>query len=176
VTDLLRVWDRQPSDTPRSWQAFTEYISMPIYGEGDEKRSIKNVAKRLGHKSEKQCEEWSAKFNWVERAAAFDAYNGSKAISLREVSLDQVKSAHITRVTTQAAVISSIVEKRLKRVLDALERGEDVDTMDIKRLTDTVDNIDIIMRRATGMPTTYTGAVGEEPDYEQQVYTIGGEG
>lgn len=174
MTELLRVWDRQPIDTDKSYAAFTAFLEMPIYGGEDDKRTLKNLAKRLGYASPKQVGEWSAEHNWTERIAAYDAYMGSKAISLREGSLDEVRSAHLGRVMTQTAVISSIIEKRLNQLVEALERGEPVDTMDIKRLTDTVDNVDVIVRRATGQPTTFTSSQGQEIEYEKQTYIIGG--
>lgn len=176
MTDLLRIWDRQPNDTQNSWQAFTEYLNMPIYGNEEEKRSIKNVAKKLGHSSDKQCGKWSAKYNWVERAAAYDAYMSTKSLTIVETTIDAYRVAHIQRTQMHTAVLSSIVEKRLNRVLKAIDAGEDVDTMDIKRLVDSVDAIDIIGRRAAGMPTSFTGVQGEEPDYEGAKFIIGGDG
>jgi ribosome assembly protein YihI (activator of Der GTPase) len=175
VTDLSRVWDRQASDTEKSYHAFTVLLGMPIYGDEDEKRNLKNLAKKIGHASQRQVGEWSADHNWQERLAAYDAYMGSKSITLVEASLDQAKSAHLTRVMTQTAVVSLIIEKRLKQALDAVNAGVEVDTMDIKRLIDSIDNVDVIVRRATGQPTTFTSSVGEEVDYKKQEYIIGGD-
>ncbi len=174
MIEPLRVWDRQAIDTDKSYAAFTAFLEMPIYGGEDEKRTLRNLAKRLGYASPKQVGEWSAAHNWTERLAAYDAYMGSKAISLREGSLDEVRSAHLARIMFQTAVISTVIEKRLKQALDALEANEDVDTMDIKRLADTMDTVDVLVRRATGQPTTFTSSQGQEIEYEKQTYIIGG--
>lgn len=175
MSDLIRIWDRQPQDTEKSYKAFTVLLTMPIYGNEGEKRTLKNLAKKIGHTSTRQVGDWSADFNWTERLAAYDAYMGSKSITLVEASLEQARRAHLGRIMTQTAVISTIIEKRLKQALEAVEAGIEIDTMDIKRLADTVANVDIIVRRATGQPTTFTTAVGQEIEYDKEQYIIGGD-
>lgn len=174
MADLLRVWDRQPQDTPKSFAAFSEFLKMPIYGLEGEKRTLKNLAKKLGHTTQKQVGLWSAKYKWSERLAAYDAYIGTKEITLIETSLEQVKSAHLQRVTKQASLLSTAIEKRLNQLLQAVDKGEPIDTMDLKRLTDSIDTIDIIMRRSTGQPTTFVSEKGKEVEYEIETYIIGG--
>lgn len=175
MSDILRVWERQPFDTPHSWAAFSKFIEMPIYGEEGEQRTLKNLSVKMGHNSPKQVSKWSAAHKWSERLAAYDAYMGSKAITFAEVSLEQFRSAHLTRISQQLSVTSTIVEKRLKQLLDALGKNEIIDTMDIKRMIDSIDRLDIIGRRASGLPTTFISGEGQEPDYEQQTFIIGGE-
>lgn len=59
------LWERQPEETPKAYEAFCEYRDM------GEKRTIAKVAEKLG-KSDKLLERWSAKYEWVKRVAAWD--------------------------------------------------------------------------------------------------------
>ena len=57
-------WERQDGETTKNYEAFCEYRDM-------EKRSLAKVAEKLG-KIVKLIERWSATFEWVNRAAAWD--------------------------------------------------------------------------------------------------------
>lgn len=60
-----QVWERQPEETPKAYEAFAIYRDM-----GSD-RSLAKVGEELG-KSEALMERWSAKYDWVKRAAAWD--------------------------------------------------------------------------------------------------------
>jgi hypothetical protein len=64
----LNPWDRQERESPKAWDAFKTYRDL-----GPRERSTARVAEELG-KSETICNRWSSMWNWVERAAAFDAF------------------------------------------------------------------------------------------------------
>lgn len=60
------LWERQPEETPRAFEAFVVYRDLGA------NRSHRKTAQELG----KNCttiSEWSAKYDWVKRAAAWDA-------------------------------------------------------------------------------------------------------
>lgn len=59
------AWTRQEGESTTNYEAFCAYRDM-----GNE-RSLAKVGEKLG-KSTALMERWSAKFNWVERAAAWD--------------------------------------------------------------------------------------------------------
>lgn len=58
-------WERQPSETPEAWQGFE------VYRDHKGKRSLAAVGQELG-KSTALIERWSARWSWVDRAAAWD--------------------------------------------------------------------------------------------------------
>lgn len=60
-----QVWERQPEESAKAFEAFAIYRDM-----GND-RSIAKVAEKLG-KSEALLHRWSSKFDWVNRAAAWD--------------------------------------------------------------------------------------------------------
>lgn len=60
-----QAWERQPEETPKAYEAFCAYRDM-----GSD-RTLAKVGEQLG-KSDALMERWSAKYDWVRRAAAWD--------------------------------------------------------------------------------------------------------
>ena len=63
----LKIWDRQVTDTDRSYEIFEHYRDL---GEG---RSLKRSAEHFEIRTE-NLERWSKKHNWVVRVRAFDRH------------------------------------------------------------------------------------------------------
>lgn len=79
-------WERLPDETNKAYAAFCCYRDM-----GSE-RGIRKVAQVIG-KSYTYLEEWSKKYDWVNRVTAYDDYLDSKNRAVREKSLIDVKQA-----------------------------------------------------------------------------------
>lgn len=60
------LWERQPGETPRAFEAFCVYRDL---GAG---RSIRKTGQEL-NKNLTTIGEWSSKYDWVKRVAAWDA-------------------------------------------------------------------------------------------------------
>jgi hypothetical protein len=63
----IHPWDRQDSDSDRSFEAFEEYRKMGLA------RSLTKVAEKLG-KSMTIIERWSSRDGWKMRVLAYDRY------------------------------------------------------------------------------------------------------
>lgn len=61
----LEVWDRQPEETPKAYEAFTIYRDM------GRERTLPKVAEQCG-KSIGLMNKWSQKYGWVNRVRAWD--------------------------------------------------------------------------------------------------------
>jgi hypothetical protein len=66
IMDSRNPWDRQPDESARAFEARREYIEMGA------SRSLAAVGQKLA-KSRQLLSRWSARWRWVESAAAFDA-------------------------------------------------------------------------------------------------------
>ena len=64
---MNKPYDRQDTDTDKSWLAFCQYRDMG----GD--RSLEKVRQEIGHRSGRNVQIWSSKYKWNERCRAFDA-------------------------------------------------------------------------------------------------------
>ena len=61
-----KIYDRQNTDTDKSWLAFCAYRDMG----GD--RSLEKLRVQCGYRSGRKLELWSSKYRWSERVRAFD--------------------------------------------------------------------------------------------------------
>ena len=64
-----KLWERQPTDTDKSFAAFSEYLAMPMG-----KRSLRAMVDEVGKMSarSRHLQKWSSKHNWVARCQAWD--------------------------------------------------------------------------------------------------------
>jgi hypothetical protein len=63
--EALKPWERQPNESPQAYEAAFAYFEMGA------DRSVRAVGRRL-RKSGSVISKWSARWHWVERAAAYD--------------------------------------------------------------------------------------------------------
>jgi hypothetical protein len=63
---MNKIYDRQITDTDKSWLAFCKYRDMG----GD--RTIEKVRVECGYRSGRKLEQWSSQYAWVARCSAFD--------------------------------------------------------------------------------------------------------
>ena len=61
-----KIYDRQITDTDKSWLAFCQYRDM-----GSD-RTLEKVRQEIGHRSGRNVQIWSSKYKWNERVRAFD--------------------------------------------------------------------------------------------------------
>jgi len=61
-----KIYDRQNTDTDKSWLAFCKYRDM-----GSD-RTLEKVRQEIGHRSGRNVQIWSSKYKWNERVRAFD--------------------------------------------------------------------------------------------------------
>lgn len=92
--EAAQPWDRLPDEHNKAWEWFQAYRNLPA-----SERSLKAAQRAMGKRSSRRAEVWSSKFNWVERAAAWD---------------ERVDKA------TQEALLDDLVEIRRKQ-LEKLE-------------------------------------------------------
>jgi hypothetical protein len=79
-----KPYDRQPTDTDKSWAAFCMYRDM-----GGE-RSLEKLGQKIGKRSCRFLYQWCSKHKWVERCRTFDNEELEKrSIALRQLRLDR---------------------------------------------------------------------------------------
>jgi hypothetical protein len=67
--DPAHPWDRRGDETDKAWSAFRRYL---FQREGE--RSLRRVAKAIGHTDHRYVSRWSSCHAWVERARAYDEW------------------------------------------------------------------------------------------------------
>ena len=127
-------WERQPEETPKAFEAFCVYRDL-----GPE-RSIAKAGKRLG-KNRVTLEQWSSKFDWVKRTAAWDAEQD------RIARQEQIKAIKAMRNRHAGMAKAMIVKagRALQRIPD-----EEIKASDISRMIEVASKLERISRGDVG--------------------------
>ena len=131
---MAELWEMQESDTPKAWEAFVAYRDM-----GSE-RSIQKVAKALS-KSEALIKRWSAKHDWVVRAAAWDSEQDRLLRAEMRRGIGQMRKRH-----------ADLAVKILEKAAAALEMipPDEVKASDVGRMVDVATKLERISRGDVG--------------------------
>lgn len=172
----IQPWDRRPTETDASWNAFQVYLSLPHYhADEKEKRNIANVAWKIGNKHTSQCYNWASEYKWIERARAYDAYQTRALAVIREASLAEFAKHRTKVLTEQLTVLDRIIGKTLQNAEAAANKGDSIDTLSLLRLANAVETVDNLGRRVAGLPTKFEKGVANDHDLEGDDYIIIGE-
>lgn len=127
-------WERQLNETSRAWEAFTVYRDMGA------SRSIVKVSRELG-KNRVTLEEWSTKYDWVKRCAAWDAEKDRVARETQIKDIIEMRQRH-----------AAIAKKMMDTADHALEhiRPDEVSTNEIARLVEIASKLERIARGDAG--------------------------
>lgn len=110
------AWERQPGESGPAFEAFAAYRDM------GEKRTIAAVAREL-NKSGTLCHRWKLKYNWRDRA---DAYDASIAEEARREAITERKSMQKRHIK-----ISMQLQQKALLALESM-KPEEMTPKDIK--------------------------------------------
>ena len=128
------LWELQPEETARAFEAFCLYRDM------GPSRSIAKVGKELG-KNRVTLEDWSAKYDWVKRAAAWDAEVD------RIARQEQVKA--IKKMRDRHAKLASDLLDTVEQEIANLKPGT-MTPNEIARITEVATKLERISRGDVG--------------------------
>ncbi len=77
-----KAWQKIAGETQKAFEAFE------IYYQAGSNRSLSNTAQNL-HKKVGSIRDWSEKFDWVERAAAYDDWRNEKHLQTLETKIEK---------------------------------------------------------------------------------------
>jgi hypothetical protein len=140
MPDTNKIYDRQKYDTKGSWLAFCDYLSLenPRHVTKLHSRYIQeNSSIKPPTKSYTTLAAWSARYNWTERAAAYDADQG--ALKVLEVSQRRrhAEAAEIERYVTlnrDAGVAGMQIVMQVKAAMAAYIKKNGIQINDLKDL------------------------------------------
>lgn len=173
---MANAWEKRPAETAKAYAAFQVYLSLSPYGEGENRRSIRNTAAKLGLDSVTSVSGWSTNNDWVARATAYDAAMGNAAIEARQVGLADFQEAVTTNLSAQLLLSNQIIGKilnRLNKKLDALQPEDEVPYGEVKKALESMRINDDLSRRLAGLPTQFSTVKAEEVEEDDQVFIIG---
>lgn len=126
-------WEPQEGESARAYEAFCVYRDL------GPKRSIREVCGILD-KSRQHLGSWSSEFDWVKRAAAWDAEQDRIARIAQIEEIKEMRKRH-----------ASIAMRALTKVSEALENidPEEMSNSDIARLMDVSSKLERLSRGDT---------------------------
>lgn len=130
----VELWERQPGETPKQWEAFALYRDMGA------ERSIQKVADELG-KTKPNLGVWSKKNHWVERVTAWDAEVD------RLNRLQQVKD--IKKMRKNHATVASAMIVKAAQALNKIPI-EEIKASDVSKMVDVASKLERISRGDVG--------------------------
>ncbi len=148
--DTPELWERQENEPLKHYQRFCIYRDLPYGAQNQEpqKRSIRSVAKVLGLKAKTQLEALSVKWNWVERASAYDVY----MTELRRFDNEQaIRKMHDTHAKLGVQMLT-----KATRGLMTLPDNE-LSAQDIARLVDVGVKVERMSRGDTSESIAVSG-------------------
>lgn len=127
-------WERQKGETARAFEAFAVYRDM------GPSRSINKTAQALD-KNRTTIGEWSAKYEWVKRVAAWDAEQDRIA---RQKNTEEIKKMR-KRHTDLASAMLVKAARALQRIPD-----DEIKAADVSRMVETASKLERISRGDAG--------------------------
>jgi len=160
MTKKAHLWERQKTDTDKSYSAFCVYRDM------GRDRSIRGVGRELG-KSKALIDRWSSKHDWVNRVNAYDDYLEAQQRNAYETSVTDAKAKHVAGMVKRVSKLyeqwdTAYEHSKLLAVKRTIERdGKTIeitalDTDDQHRFAKWLADIDSLARRQYEMPDRYT--------------------
>lgn len=120
-------WDRQTSESSKAFASFCQYRNAhPL------QRSVARVGQQLG-KSVTLLERWSTRFQWVQRAAAFDREEDRLSQARRVRDIEEMNQRHAEIAATALGKVAerlgsldanSLRPNELARLLEIASRAE----------------------------------------------------
>jgi len=130
-------WDRLDCETSRAFEAFNVYLNL------GPSRSLPQVAKALG-RVVSGINRWSARYDWVARSMAYDAYRESELRRLREAETNNSEiREYRDRAKREARAVGRVGLEAIRKIALRLQ-GLDPDKIPVNVLPS-------IMRSATVM-------------------------
>lgn len=140
----IPVWEHQPDETNKQYEAFCVYRNMKIPGDPSSKRSIRQVSEQLG-KSETLLNRWSSKNDWVKRADAWD--DEQERILSEEQRKQQL--ADIKKMRKRHADLATAMLVKAAKALKAIPDDE-IKPSDMTRMVDIASKLERISRGDVG--------------------------
>lgn len=114
-------WGKQPWESAKAYASFCDYLEMGT------SRTLEKLAKMQGRASPRWLGEWSTKYHWQERVAAYQAHLDMAGVRAQEEAHQQALQMYLSKQRTIHAESMSACSRILRianSVLDDVEQGK----------------------------------------------------
>jgi hypothetical protein len=138
----LKVWEKQPGESDKSWGGFVVYRDLP-----PSERTIQAVAEKI-QKTPSLVRRWSAENNWVSRVTEFDSYIDRETTQKERIEAERKKIAMLARHTTVVVHVQNRAVERLQAITD-----DEWNKIPVHQLTDIFLDAARFERLSRGLPS-----------------------
>lgn len=171
------LWARLPDEPDNAWSSFQVYcMQLTPIRSGGRRRTLAETSRRTGFHIT-TIKIWNAKFNWAERARAYDNAVDLEGQLIIYNDIKAAQASHIDNMTGATAVLVELLGAQAQQLQRLIQSGDMPlsDSVDAaKALMSAYDKLDVIQRRTLGLPSNYKSA---EPgqvmiEDDEQVYVV----
>ena len=143
-TNTPLLWERQPDETPKAYEAFCIYRDLKDIRDPNSKRSLDLVVQEMG-KSRTLFERWSSKYEWVKRVTAYDDEQ-------ERIVREEEEKQRIEDIRAMRKRHANLANAMLIKAATALKRipEDEIKAGDISRMVDTASKLERISRGDVG--------------------------
>lgn len=138
-----RLWERQAFDTDKSFQAFCIYRDMGA------ERSLEKLSQKLG-KTKVNFEQFSVKYRWQERVAAYDVWLDTLNLEDTEKRQKLIKD----NAYSDYLLLRKAIDK-VKTIYEDID-FKGIQSYELTNLVELMKKADDYARRAVGLPDKIT--------------------
>jgi len=156
IVAVIQPWHRQPHESPKAYAAFAAYRDLGVERSIDKAYVVLQEARRRPDdkstpkkEANRHWDVWCSKFNWVERATAYDDY-------LMQKLADDFESNLLRRQQQVLREGLRDAESLMDLFLVKLKIATMYDVKDLYTLARLRTELDAQMRRALRMPVSTT--------------------
>jgi len=132
---MKQPWERLDNESSKAYRAFCVYRDL-----GPD-RSIDKAMAAVGQKNRRTWGEWCSKYNWVERAAAYDSY--------LEAEKRKEKEREILDMARRHATLAMAFQEKVAKALQMIDPS-DLSPRDLARWLEVATTLERLSR---GEPT-----------------------
>lgn len=162
---LQMPWDQMEGETDVYFNHFKKYLLMP-----ERPRRYATIAEQIGVRAD-HLREVGSWFSWTSRARAYDAY----IAGITEKERREAIKAYQLEVIQTAVQDGRRMRAEWEKKFEGMVSGE-ISTLDLIRLVQARNLIDLIVRRAAELPATYNSDVPKELPPDDATYKLTADG
>lgn len=168
-----KPWEKQQSESPRAFEAFTVYRDLPIGGRSIQK-AYRAHRQNIGKPSampgaHRNWEHWSKEHDWTARAAAYDAEYDRLA---REARAESIRKLEERRLEFEMRE-QERMEKTYVVAVEKLEQLVKLPSLDIKDVQRDKDGNVTSTREVSGIPATQIASLMKAAQEQYVIASLG---
>ena len=105
----MKLWDRQPEETPKAFAAFCMYRDIPPL-DRSVRAAVESFRKQGGKTTERNWETWASRYKWRNRAAEHDSDLASRRRERMAKELERARDDGVMLIRADLAKVSERIQ------------------------------------------------------------------